>query len=139
MAVFLKTRQNFTICTKKIFIKLQNVCDPYMDVKWMGLFFSVFINHFPKIHRSVLCQITIDQLYYDANLWEKNYGKSTAYKAEAVFPITHFKADRVIGRRFSKIVVRQCSFFVPAKAWRNACDRFHFSSLFISSPCLLFY
>ena len=60
MTVFLKTRQTFTICKKKIFIKLQNVCEPYMDVKWMGLFFSVFINHFLKIHRSVLCKITIN-------------------------------------------------------------------------------
>ena len=48
-------------------------------VKWM-VFFYVFINHFPKIHRSVLHKITIDLLYfwdvYDANLWEKNSGRS---------------------------------------------------------------
>ena len=39
--------------------------------------------HFPKIHRSVLRKITIDLLYfwdvYDVNLWEKKFGKSTAY------------------------------------------------------------
>ena len=28
-------------------------------------FFNVFINHFPKIHRSVLCKITIDLLYFE--------------------------------------------------------------------------
>ena len=48
-------------------------------VKWMG-FFDVFINHFPKIHRSVLRKIAIDLLYFwdvhDANLWEKNSGRS---------------------------------------------------------------
>ena len=50
----------------------------YIDmfvVKWM-YFLYVFINHFPKIHRSVLSKITIDLLYfwgiYDVNLWEKN-------------------------------------------------------------------
>ena len=38
-------------------------------------FLEVFINHLPKIHRSVLRKITIDLLYfwdiYDVNLWEK--------------------------------------------------------------------
>ena len=42
-----------------------------------------FLKHFPKIHRSVLCKIKIDLLYfwdvYDVNLWEKNFGRSTAY------------------------------------------------------------
>ena len=41
----------------------------------MNDFFNVFINHFPKIHRSVLHKITIDLFYfwdtYDVNLWEK--------------------------------------------------------------------
>ena len=44
---------------------------------------QMFSFHFPKIHRSVLCKITIDLYYfwdvYDVNLWEKNLGKSTAY------------------------------------------------------------
>ena len=39
------------------------------------VFFKVFINHLPKIHRGVLRKITIDLLYfwdiYDVNLWEK--------------------------------------------------------------------
>ena len=39
--------------------------------------------HFPEIHRSVLRKITIDLLYfwdvYDVNLWEKNFGRSTAH------------------------------------------------------------
>ena len=83
---------------------------------WNELFlFDVFINHLPKIHGSVLRKITFDLLYfweiYDVSLWETNYSKSTANKAEAVFPITYFKAA-VIGRRFSKIVVLQCSFFL---------------------------
>ena len=112
-------------------------------VKWMGVFFfNVFINHFPKIHRSVLCKIAIDPLYfwdiYDIYLWEKNYSRSTTYKAKAVFPITYFEAEAVIGRCFSKIVVLQCSFFALIKAWKNVCDRFHYS-LFISSSSLLFY
>ena len=77
-------------------------------VKWMGVFFfNVFINHFPKIHRSVLCKIAIDPLYfwdiYDINLWEKNYSRSTTYKAKAVFPIPYFEAEAVIGRCFSKM------------------------------------
>ena len=33
-----------------------------------------------------------------------------AYKAEAVFPITSFKAEAVIGRRFLKIVILECTF-----------------------------
>ena len=70
---------------------------------------------------------------------KKNYGRSKAYKAEAVFPIMYFKAEAVIGKRFSNIIVLRCSFFAFFKAWRNACDRFHFSSLFISSCSLLFY
>ena len=51
-------------------------------VKWM-FFFNVSINHFPRIHRSVLRKITIGLLYfwdvYDINLWEKNFGRSTIY------------------------------------------------------------
>ena len=39
--------------------------------------------HFPKIHRSVLRKITINLFYfwdvYDVNLWEKDFGRSTAY------------------------------------------------------------
>ena len=57
----------------------------YIDMfveKWM-FFFDVFLNHFPKIDRSVLHKITIDLLYfgdvYDVNLWEKAFGRSMAY------------------------------------------------------------
>ena len=43
-------------------------------MKWM-FFFNVFVNHFPRIHRSALLKITIDLFYfwdaYDVNLWEK--------------------------------------------------------------------
>ena len=56
----------------------------YIDmfvVKW-NVFFKVFINHFLKIHRSVLRKITIDLLYflnvYDVNLWKENFGRSMA-------------------------------------------------------------
>ena len=40
--------------------------------------------HFPKIHRSILCKITIDLFYFSRrlwrhNLWEKNFGRSMAY------------------------------------------------------------
>ena len=38
-----------------------------------------------------------------------------AYKAEAVFPITYFEAEAVIGRCFSKIVVLQCCFLHLSK------------------------
>ena len=68
----------------------------------------------------------------------KKFWESMAYKAEVVFPITYFKTESVIARRFSKIVILQCSFFAFAKAWRNACHRFYFGSLFISSFSLLF-
>ena len=60
----------------------------YIDmfvVKWM-FFFNVLINHFPKIHRSVPCKITIDLLYfrdvYDVNLWEKNLAEVRLISAE---------------------------------------------------------
>ena len=111
-------------------------------VKWMG-FFRRFHKSLPKIHRNVLRKITIDLLYfwdvYDVNLWGKNSGRSTVNQAEVVFPITYFKGEAVIGRRFSKIVILQCSFFALVKAWGNACDRLYFSSLFISSSSLSFY
>ena len=50
--------------------------------------------HFPKIHRSVLCKITIDLFYfwdvYDVNLWEKNFCRSTAYSCRTnVFILFH--------------------------------------------------
>ena len=49
----------------------------------MNVFFNVFINHFPKISRSIFRKITIDLLYfwdvYDVNLWENVFGRSTAY------------------------------------------------------------
>ena len=39
--------------------------------------------HIPKIHRSVLRKIMIDLLYfwdvYDVSLWEKKFGRSSAY------------------------------------------------------------
>ena len=75
-------------------------------VKWMG-FFRRFHKSLPKIHRNVLRKITIDLLYfwdvYDVNLWGKNSGRSTVNQAEAVFPITYFKAEAVIGRRFYNV------------------------------------
>ena len=47
----------------------------------MKCFFKVFMNHFPKIHRSVLRKIAIDLLYfwdvYDVNLLEENFIRST--------------------------------------------------------------
>ena len=76
-ACFLKTKQTFTICTKENVIKLQNVCNPfYRCLLWNEYFlFNVFINHFLRIHRSVLLKITIGLLYfrdiYDVNLWER--------------------------------------------------------------------
>ena len=47
---------------------------------------------------------------------------------------SYFKAEAVIERRFSKIVVLQCNFCALVKALWNACEIFHFSSFFISSP-----
>ena len=42
-------------------------------VKWVFFFSDVFINHFPKIYRSVLYKITVDLSFFwdDDNLWEK--------------------------------------------------------------------
>ena len=44
-------------------------------------------NHFAKIHRSVLCKITIDLFYfwdvYDVNLLKKKFGRSMAYSCRA--------------------------------------------------------
>ena len=125
---FLITKQTFTLYKKQNFTKIQNVCDPYIwiciaVVKWTCFFFDVIINHFLKINRSVLRKITIDLLYfwdvYDFSLWEKNYSRSTAYKAEAVFRITYFKTKESSWEAFLRIVVLQCSFCALVKAWRN--------------------
>ena len=48
----------------------------YIDLLWNECFFSEgFINHIPKIHRSVLRKITVGLLHfwdvYDINRWEK--------------------------------------------------------------------
>ena len=91
---FLKTKQTFAICTKYNFVRLQNVCDLYIETCMLWnelLLFDVFKNHSPKIHSSIFRKITIDLLsfwgVYDVNLWEKNSGRNLAYKTEAVFPI----------------------------------------------------
>ena len=47
-----------------------------------------------------------------------------------------FKAEAFIRRRCWRIAVVQCSFCALAKALKNACERFCFSSLFISSSSL---
>ena len=92
----------------------------YACCEMNGFFFDVFISHFPKIHRNVLCKITTDQLFLRClrQSMRKKCDRSTACKAKAAFPVKYFKAEAVIGRHFSK---------------------FHFSSLFISSSNLLFY
>ena len=41
----------------------------------MFLFYDVFINHFPKIHRSVLRKVTIDLLYIFEMFLMSIYGK----------------------------------------------------------------
>ena len=55
----------------------------------MNIFFDIFINYFPKIHRSALRKITIDLLYFrdvcDGNLWGKSSSKSTVIHAEQMF------------------------------------------------------
>ena len=70
----------------------------YIDiiiVKWM-FFSDFFLNHFPKIHSSVLRKITIGLLYfwdvYDVNLREnKNFGRSTSYSCRTnVYIISSF-------------------------------------------------
>ena len=51
-------------------------------VKWM-FFFEVFTNHVPRILRSVLGKITIDQFYfwdaYDVSLWESYLSQKVCY------------------------------------------------------------
>ena len=53
--------------------------------------------HFPKIHRGVLCKITIDLLYfwdvYDVSLWEKNFGRSASYSC--LIQISLYKFYRI--------------------------------------------
>ena len=53
----------------------------------MKCFFKVLINLFPKIHRSVLCKIAIDLLYfwdvYDVSLSEENFCRSMARSCRA--------------------------------------------------------
>ena len=56
-----------------------------------------------------------------------------------MIPWSCFKAEAVIGRYSSKIVVLQCSFCALIKALRNACEKFNFSNLFISSSSLQSY
>ena len=57
------------------------------DVKWMFFFWSFSKSLSKKPHRSFLCKITIDLLYfwdvYDINLWEKNFDRNTAYSCRA--------------------------------------------------------
>ena len=45
-------------------------------------------------------------------LWRK-YG----LQGRSSISYTYFKAEAVNGRRFSKIIVLQCSFFALVKAW----------------------
>ena len=77
-------------------IKLKNVCDPYIEIclLWKKFFFNVFLNHFPKIHRSFLHKITIDLLYfwgvYDGNLWEKNLTEVWLINAEQIMSLYNF-------------------------------------------------
>ena len=79
---FLKTKLLFTVCTKWNFIKLQNVCDPFIRMFFWNKCFLPrrfhFINHFSKIHRSVLCEITTDLLYF-WDMYDVSLGRSTDY------------------------------------------------------------
>ena len=56
----------------------------YIYIYIWFFFFNVFINHFLKIHRSVLSKITIDLLYF----WDAcaiNLSRSMAYSRRSVF------------------------------------------------------
>ena len=62
-------------------------------------FFDVFVNHFPKIHRSSLRKITRDLLYFwdvcEVNLCGKSFGKSTTYSCRTnVFIISLFQRKK---------------------------------------------
>ena len=76
----------YNIYKTKLYVTSKCLWPIYTDmfvVKWKKFFFNVFINHFPKICRSVHHKITIDPLYfwdiYDVNLCEKIFDKSMAY------------------------------------------------------------
>ena len=64
---FFKDKTNlYNMYEKKLYKTLKYLWPVHIDMyflKWM-VFFDVFINHFLKIHRSFLCQITIDLLYF---------------------------------------------------------------------------
>ena len=63
---FLKTKQTFTICIKKLHKTSKCLWPVYIDMfvaKYM-FFFYIFINLFPKIHRSSLHNVTISLLYF---------------------------------------------------------------------------
>ena len=49
-------------------------------VKWVGFFSNVFVNHFPKIHRSVLRKITIDLLFF-WDVYDVSLGRRTDYSS----------------------------------------------------------
>ena len=67
----------------------------------------------------------------------ENYELRVAFKLFAFYIIMIcLKAEAVIGRRSSKIVVLKCCFFSLVKALGNACEKFDFTSLFISSSSL---
>ena len=78
ITVFFKDKTNlYNMCKIKLHKTSKFVWPVYIDefvVKWV-FFFDVFINHFLKIHKSVLHKITIDVLYfldvYEVYLWEK--------------------------------------------------------------------
>ena len=62
-------------------------------------FFDVFINHIPKIHRSILCKTTLYLLYflddYDVNPQENNFGRSTTYSCRThVFISFHHSKEK---------------------------------------------
>ena len=69
---------------KQIFIKLQNDCDPYIEICLLSneFFSDNFINHFQKIHESVLHKITTSIVFL-SHLWHQSMRKyfcwSTAY------------------------------------------------------------
>ena len=141
MTVFWRQNKPLQYVQKKLHKTSKCLSPVHIDMyvgKWKAFFWR-FHKSFSEIHWSILRKIAIDLLYfwdvYDVNLWEKKLGQKYGLQSRSN---THFKAEAGIGRRFSKIVCN-VAFFALFKARRNACDIFHFSSLFISSCSLLFY
>ena len=75
--------------------------DQYFHFKMCRAWNLRLLLHFPKIHRSVLRKITIDQLYfwdvYDVNPWERKFGRSTTAEQISLYNFIVIRKKIAVG------------------------------------------